>query len=85
MAWTTNIPKLRSNCKPQASRQARGYNAEYDRIRPIVLAEEPVCRLCGTAWSQHVHHIDRNPHNHARANLCGLCPPCHRRIHRVKC
>ena len=47
-----------------------------------VLAEEPVCRLCGTRASRHVDHVvsvSRRPDLFGvRSNLQGVCPPCHR-------
>ncbi len=76
-----NIPKLSFSKKKQASATARGYSADYERLRAIVLAEQPICCFCGAAFSTQCHHLDKNPHNNCRANLCGTCAPCHRKLH----
>lgn len=50
-------------------------------VRALVLAEEPLCRKCGTAVSKHVHH--KRPRKQfpelafERSNLEALCQPCH--------
>lgn len=65
------------------SRQARGYGAAWERIRPPVLREEPRCRWGslpdepGPCWadSTTVDHIVPKAHGGTdeRANLRGLC------------
>jgi 5-methylcytosine-specific restriction protein A len=66
-------------------RDNRGYAGGRrlpDAVRQQVLTEEPVCRGCGVAPSRHVDHIEgarRRPELFGvRANLQGLCGPCHR-------
>ena len=61
----------------------RGYGANHQRLRRIVLSEEPLCRHCLqhgiTTPSTDMDHIDGNAFNVDRANLQGLCHTCHSR------
>jgi 5-methylcytosine-specific restriction protein A len=64
----------------RASRQVRGYGRDHERLRLVVLAEEPVCRACGRApstVSDHVLPLSLGGTT-VRENLQGLCPPCSR-------
>lgn len=63
------------------TRPRRSYSAEYYRNRPIVLAEESVCRLCGRAPSTVVDHIIGVAAGGSddRSNLQGACYPCNQR------
>lgn len=63
----------------RGSSAARGYDAEWRRVRAIVLAEEPTCRVCHEAPSTDVDHIvpKRQGGTNARANLRGVCHSCH--------
>jgi 5-methylcytosine-specific restriction enzyme A len=60
----------------------------WKRTRAFVLAEEPVCRICGTAPSTTVDHENGRWNDNRRENLRGLCDPCERsrtgRQHRAK-
>ncbi|MFN0168677.1 MAG: HNH endonuclease [Bryobacteraceae bacterium] len=64
------------------TRQQRGYGKRWESIRALVLAEEPICRVCRREWSQEVDHIEpaaRRPDLHyVRSNLQGICRGCHR-------
>lgn len=64
-----------------ASAAARGYGSEWTKLRAIVLAEEPTCRNCQAAPSQHADHIVPKAKGGSddRSNLQGLCALCHYR------
>lgn len=71
------------------SSTARGYGADWRRVREAVLAEEPLCRRCAeagrTAAATEVDHIERfhgvhDPARLDRRNLRPLCTPCHRTV-----
>jgi 5-methylcytosine-specific restriction enzyme A len=68
-------------------RQSRSfYNSRKwrDRTAPAVLARDPICRICGRAWSTETDHVTplrlcqaRGIDPHDPANLQGVCTPCH--------
>lgn len=67
------------------SAHQRGYGRNWERLRAIVLNEEPLCRNCTaegrTVAAEHVDHtvsIDQGGTND-RANLVPLCHSCHSR------
>jgi 5-methylcytosine-specific restriction endonuclease McrA len=69
------------------TRQARGYGADWQRLRAAVLAAEPLCRMCQavgrTTAATEVDHIEpfdgvADPRRLDRANCRPLCTPCHR-------
>ena len=53
------------------------------RLRRSVLAEQPLCPECEARGviepATQVHHINDNAMDNSRANLVGLCAPCHSR------
>ena len=63
----------------------RGYDATWRRLRRMVLAEDPLCRLClerglivASREVDHVIPIAKRPDLRlVRSNLRGLCKPCH--------
>ncbi len=62
----------------RASASARGYNAEWQRIRAEYLAVNPYCEICG-ALATDVHHrkslrFGGTPDDY---NLQSLCKSCH--------
>lgn len=68
------------------SSTARGYGADWRRVREAVLAAEPRCRICaGEGRStpatdvDHIHPFRglRDPRRLDVANLRPLCRPCH--------
>ncbi len=71
----------RERSRQRGSAAARGYTAEWRRIRAHVLADEPRCRLCGAPATE-VHHLVplSSGGTHDRANLAPLCATCHRRV-----
>jgi 5-methylcytosine-specific restriction endonuclease McrA len=69
------------------SSTARGYGADWRRVRAQVLADEPLCRFCAAAGrttaAAEVDHIESftglsDPRRLDRRNLRPLCTPCHR-------
>ena len=59
----------------------RGYGWQWQQLRLVVLAGEPLCRFCKEKGlivsADEVDHIDGNSHNNERENLRPLCRPCH--------
>jgi len=69
------------------SSTARGYGADWRRVRERVLAIEPLCRECDkqgrVTVATEVDHIDPfegvdDPRRLDPENLRPLCTPCHR-------
>ena len=57
----------------------RGYNAEYEKARRIVMRGSPACALCGVAQATQCDHIVSladGGTNEVR-NLRPVCRPCH--------
>lgn len=69
--------------KVRGSAASRGYNKRWQKIRAMVLADEPLCRECAkhgiVKAATDVHHIDGNVANMDRSNLEPLCHECHSR------
>jgi len=40
-----------------------------------------ICENCGGADDLHIHHMDKNPANNAKANLRTWCGSCHQKWH----
>lgn len=62
------------------SRQARGYDAEWDRARADWLLAYPSCTRCGAkaALVDHIIPIRKAPHRRLdRTNFQSLCTACH--------
>jgi 5-methylcytosine-specific restriction protein A len=65
----------------------RGYDRRWQRLRLVVLAEEPLCRFCYAEGrltpATDVDHIEplrtRPDLRLLRSNLRSLCHPCHAR------
>lgn len=60
----------------------RNYDRRWKKLRKIVLARDPICKICDKAPSTEVDHIvPRPPDQHAadvtEEELQGLCKPCH--------
>ena len=56
--------------------------AEWKRVRSVVLAEEPTCRMCGEPATDvdHRRAIERGGAPYDRDNLQALCHSCHSRL-----
>jgi hypothetical protein len=78
--------------RPQANRTGRDADprrllplksAVWQRLRIVVLADEPLCRACRRQGrvvpATDVDHDDGNPGNNDRDNLVALCHSCHSR------
>lgn len=70
--------------KPPAHRKTtteRGYGWQWQKLRLVILAQEPLCRFCREAGkivrADEVDHIDGDSFNNDRENLRPLCRPCH--------
>lgn len=67
--------------RSKGTNASRGYDATWRRIRLLVLADEPLCRLCAAKGkhtvARHVDHIDGDSWNRANSNLQPLCIACH--------
>ena len=66
----------------RASRHARGYGREWDRLRAAVLADDPFCYLCAERGVVTIARVvdHKRPKwlggTDDRDNLGGLCNPC---------
>lgn len=61
-----------------ASRHQRGMGADHDRMRRIVIAEEDVCRACGSPDQPTLDRVRPRSQGGTldRDNLQRLCGPC---------
>jgi 5-methylcytosine-specific restriction protein A len=75
--------KQRRYDRQRGSAAARGYGADWKRIRAAYLAEHPICAEEGCKrLAEHVHHIRRlrNGGTHHSSNLLQLCAHHHNQI-----
>jgi 5-methylcytosine-specific restriction endonuclease McrA len=72
--------------RPKGSSTARGYGADWQRVRAHILAAEPLCRFCAAMGrvtaATDVDHIEgfsglADPKRLDPSNLRPLCGPCH--------
>ena len=65
------------------SRVKRGYGEHWQKLRKMILYEDPLCVRCAGVGryvaATQVDHIDGNAMNNARENLQALCASCHSR------
>lgn len=81
--------RYRRNSYPRESRQARGYDRQWERVRKAKLQRDPLCEDCLRADVVRpavlVHHIesieDRPELRLHMSNLRSLCFGCHERTH----
>jgi 5-methylcytosine-specific restriction protein A len=60
---------------------ANGYGSSWERIRRVVLDEEPDCRICGAPATDVDHILNRaRGGSDDRSNLRSLCSACHRGV-----
>lgn len=59
----------------------RGYGWQWQKLRLVILTEEPLCRTCAEqdlyVAAEEVDHVDGDSHNNERDNLRPLCRACH--------
>ena len=76
----------RENARKYPTATARGYGADWQRIRKHKLAIQPFCEVCEglaiTTLATEVHHADGCTDNNAMSNLVSICRRCHMVIHR---
>jgi 5-methylcytosine-specific restriction endonuclease McrA len=78
------MPKAKPPLTPPKKRSKtadRGYGGAHQRLRKLVLEANPICQVCGNAFSEHMHHVDHNTFNTDPANLQAVCVRCHKRLH----
>ena len=61
--------------RPSAS--ARGYGRRHQKWRLLILARDPICKICNREPSAEADHIDGDNTNLAESNGQGLCKLCH--------
>ncbi len=74
--------------KYRGSARQRGYDSTWEKLRKIVLRENPLCHDClekerqEITPSTEVHHIKKVREypelRLVKSNLMGLCPSCHK-------
>src|SRR5437588_8087367 len=84
MAWLPPRSKPpRDPHKPKRrTTTERGYGTDHEKLRTIVIAQEPVCSICKNALSEQMHHKDGNAFNRERSNVTGVCRSCHMALHK---
>lgn len=69
--------------KQRGSAHARGYDAQWAKVRAMKLRRKPMCEDCGEAEATQVHHkvaFRNRPGLRLRLdNLMSLCASCHSR------
>ncbi len=69
--------------RDRPSSSLRGYGRNHQRLRKLVMAEQPLCITCEAAGrivpGVEMDHIDGNPYNLERENLQMMCKSCHSR------
>lgn len=70
-----SLPK--SADRPSACKQ--GYDRRWQRLRLMILAKEPLCRLCGNRFATQVDHVVPRSKggDDSEDNLQALCASCH--------
>lgn len=79
-AWGGKCRKHRHEKRNRSGGDPRPYrNANYQKLRKVVLKEEPICRICKKFKSVIVDHINGDNTDNRRENLQGACNPCNTR------
>lgn len=69
----------------RGSSYSRGYDKNWEKVRKMKLAMNPVCELCNKYEKLIVHHlkpISEGGEKYDFNNLQTLCAECHYKIHR---
>lgn len=75
-----NLPPPQRAPDARASASERGYDRVWQRLRLMILREEPLCRVCAGAASQVDHIVPLAVGgSNDRDNLQPLCHSCHSR------
>jgi 5-methylcytosine-specific restriction protein A len=65
--------------RPKDPDQARFYaSTRWKKLRAIIRARDPICKLCEVRPSQNVDHISGEWRDNRPENLRGLCNDCER-------
>lgn len=82
MPSAPKLPPLKPKHTPprRGTTAQRGYGAAHQKARARLIAEHPLCQLCGENWSTDLHHLDGNTANRSPANLQLVCERCHHGI-----
>lgn len=69
----------RIDATPRPSPCKMGYGRTWEKLRLMVLRDQPICAHCQRAPATEVDHIIAKAKggDNDRANLVGLCKPCH--------
>lgn len=71
------IVKIQSRQK-RVSSSKKGYNRSHYRLRKMIMAEQPICKVEGcNEPGIDLDHINGNPWDRRRENLQMLCRSCH--------
>lgn len=74
-------PAIGSVARKPLTTTERGYGWLWQKLRLLVLADEPLCRFCRERGlivaAEEVDHIDGDSFNNDRDNLRPLCRDCH--------
>lgn len=77
----THLAKREDNRESAAK---RGYDHRWRKVRIVALGRDPICPLCAAEGvirvSEHVHHINRDPHDNRPENLLPMCETHHDQI-----
>jgi 5-methylcytosine-specific restriction enzyme A len=73
----------------QGSKAKQGYGKRWRKLRKVIIARDPICKICGVSASRDVDHIEpKRPEQDAadfrEDQLQGICKPCHGRKTRAE-
>jgi len=65
--------------KNRPTAHARGYGSRWQKLRKLVLHDDPICAVCHVAASEEVDHVTPKASGgtDAVSNLQGICGRCH--------
>ena len=68
--------KLKAKGGRDPRRTLQTNSSAWRALRARILAEEPLCRMCGQPATD-IDHANGNPADNRRVNLAPLCHACH--------